>query len=513
MNSERQALLMNIPGVNRILEDPRIQALAELYPRGLVVESVRTYLEKPRSAILQEEAPPPLDFDTVILDVISWCHTHLKPSLRPAINGTGIILHTGLGRAPFSRAAQKALMETVKKYSTLQIDLETGQRGSRYVHVEELLKRITGAEAAMVVNNNAAATLLILNTLAGGREVIVSRGELIEIGGSFRIPDIMRRSGASLIEVGTTNRTHLKDYREALGPRTAMILRVHQSNYTITGFTKKVPLEELQELAHEHGIPVVDDLGSGAFVDLSKWGLAREPMVQDSVKDGADVICFSGDKLLGGPQCGIIVGKLLFIDRLKKNQLTRALRCDKMTYSVLEATLRMFLDENTLLKQHPVLKMMTEPASEVKKRCISLMRRMRTEIGERIQVKVLPDTSEAGSGSLAAEVLPTFVIALHVLGMSADLLAQKMRLSDPPVLGRIKENRYLLDCRTIDRDEFSKIMDALKKILGVQSEEKAGVTAVEEPADEISFEVREEMNDEPLAEAGESDPDSGKLTL
>ncbi|OVE78586.1 L-seryl-tRNA(Sec) selenium transferase [bacterium I07] len=467
-------LLKKLPGVDRLLEDARIDALMNLYPRVLILDGVRNYLDHMRHTILHVEPPPDIvDYDEIVNGLVAWAHEALKPSLRRAVNGTGIVLHTALGRAPFSEAARSRLADVAASYCTLQIDLATGKRGDRYKHVEDLLIRITGAEAAMVVNNNAAATLLILNTLAGGKEVLVSRGELIEIGGSFRIPDIMKRSGARLVEVGTTNRTHLKDYKNAIADQTALILRVHQSNYRILGFTKQVPIEELVGQCRASNLLFVDDLGSGALVDLSRWGLPREQTVQESVQAGSDVICFSGDKLIGGPQCGIIVGKKKHIDRLKRNQLTRALRSDKMTYAVLEETLRLFLDEDKLTQSHTVLKMLTEPPAAIKKRCQLLARKMRRILGARGKVEVIQDVSEAGSGSLAAEKLPTYALSLWILGASAEDLSAQLRRSSPPILGRIKDNHFLLDGRTLLKEEFQWVEDAVKKIIGWEPEMKA----------------------------------------
>jgi len=466
MMDDQKEWLQKLPGVDRMLEDPSIHHLMDHYPRTMVIDKIREYLEALRQMILAGDIPfQPFEYETILDGFLTHTELSLEPSLKRAINGTGIVLHTGLGRAPFPKSAQDSLFDAVANYCVLQIDPHTGKRGDRYIHVESLLKKITGAEAAMVVNNNAAATLLILNTLAGGKEVIVSRGELVEIGGSFRVPDVMKRSGAKLVEIGTTNRTHLRDYRDAITPETGLILRVHQSNYRIVGFSKIVPLEGLVSLAHEARLPIVDDLGSGALVDLSRWGLPKEPTVQESIRAGSDVVCFSGDKLLGGPQCGVIVGKKEYIDRIKKNQLTRALRSCKMTFAVLEATLRLYLDEETLCQHHPVLKMLTDPVKEIKKRCYSLKRRLKDSIGDHGEMAVVEDRSEVGSGSLAAETLPTWSLVIQIQGLSAEELAKRLRLSNPPVFGRVKDDGYRLDCRTIPRDEFGFIVDAMKRLL------------------------------------------------
>ncbi|MBN2417200.1 L-seryl-tRNA(Sec) selenium transferase [bacterium] len=466
MEEKQKQLLKQLPAVDRLLENRAIQDLLQLYPRILVTEVIQDTIDRMRKAILSGNGEPPPAEETVVERILHRCAGELHLSLRRAINGVGIVLHTGLGRAAFAEQAIQALMETTAHFCTLQADIGTGKRGDRYAHVEGLLKRLSGAEAAMVVNNNAAATMLILNTLAEGKEVIVSRGELVEIGGSFRIPDVMRRSGARLVEVGASNRTHLRDYTAAVGADTAMLLKVHQSNFKIIGFTSDVAIGEIAELAHEHGLYAVDDLGSGALVDLAKWGLPQEPVVSRSIAAGADVVCFSGDKLLGGPQCGIIVGKKEPIERMKKNQLTRALRCGKMTYTVLEATLRLFLEEEKLLEHHPTIRMLTETPGEIKKRAQSLKRNLASLGNEKLNLQVLEDLSEVGSGSLAGLQLPTWVVSLEIRGQSAETLAADLRLQQPPVFTRIKDGHCLIDCRTVRRDEFVMIREAVRGVLG-----------------------------------------------
>jgi len=465
MSPEPKLLLQRLPKVDKLLENPRISALLQLHPRLLVLDEVRAYLDELRAAIVDARLTDVPEQEALVDGLVERIDVALAPGLRRGVNGVGIVLHTALGRAPFAESAQRALQEAAKHYCTLQIDLETGKRGDRYRNVERLLRRITGAEAAIVVNNNAAATLLILNTLALGREVIVSRGELVEIGGSFRLPDVMKRSGATLVEVGTTNRTHLKDYKNAITPETGLILKVHQSNYRIVGFTSQVPIAELAQLGHQHNIPAVDDLGSGALVDLSRWGLPKEPMVQESIAAGADVVCFSGDKLLGGPQCGIILGKREIVERIKANQLTRALRCDKMTFAVLEATLRLFLDEKKLLADHPVLRLLTMPEEEIRDRCDRLRQKLSQLFGADGSVSVVGDASEVGSGSLAAVMLPTWVVAITIKEKGPEQVARALRLAHTPVFGRIKEQQFLLDCRTIRDDEIDLIVAGFKETL------------------------------------------------
>ena len=470
MPNDRRELLKKLPKVDKLYRDPGMKHLAARYPKKMVMEEIRNCLKNYRDRILkQKNAPDDIAYDDIVNELVVRASARLQNSLKRAVNGIGVILHTALGRAPFAEDAQRALMDAVAHYCTIQIDQETGKRGDRYRHVENLLTQITGAEAALVVNNNAAATMLVLNTLAEGKEVIVSRGELVEIGGAFRIPDVMERSGAVLREVGTTNRTHLKDYKNAIDEETTgLILKVHQSNYAIIGFTKMVGCDELAKLAHENGLLLFDDLGSGALVDFSRWGLPSEPTVQESIKAGSDVICFSGDKLVGGPQCGIIVGKEEPITRMKNNQLSRAFRCDKMTFSVLEATLRLFLDEKKLVKSHPTIRMLLETPYEIKKRCMGLKRRIKVALGDKVQLRVMEDLSEVGSGSMSSKDLPTWVLSIKSKKMSPEDIAYHLRINNPPVYGRISEDRFLLDCRTIRNDETRFILQGLERAFGVK---------------------------------------------
>ena len=443
----------------------------------MAVRIIRQYLEELRAGLRKPQASSfkPQAFSEA--ELVRRLNYQVRPTLTRAINGLGVILHTGLGRAPLARAAQEALADASEHFSSLEIDLETGRRGSRYRHIEPLLCELTGAEAAMVVNNNCAATLLILSGLAKGREAIVSRGQLIEIGGAFRIPDVMAQSGCKMVEVGTTNRTHLRDYKSAVTPETALLLRVHTSNYKITGFTKEVSLDELVALARESKVLVVDDLGSGALVDLSKYGLPKEPLVQDSVKAGADVICFSGDKLIAASQAGIIVGKKKHIDLLKKHPLTRALRCGKLTYAVLERTLELFLDEERVVKEHALFQLLLKTPVQMQREAKNLVRRVQGDTAKTGTVPraersgglspvfahftVKPALSEIGGGSLATESLESRVVAIRPQTMHVDELARRMRLNRPPVFGRVEKGEYVLDFRTIRRDEIPIIAAAL----------------------------------------------------
>lgn len=463
--NNKEGLFQRIPKVDRLLEESRIAGLADRYPRPLVVDEVRAHLEGLRQALERETLADVPDHERIVEAIVRRVRENLRPGVERCVNGAGIVLHTALGRAPLSAAARTALLEAAEHYCTLQINRETGKRGDRYASVERLLKKLTGAEAAIVVNNNAAATLLILNTLAEGKEVVISRGELIEIGGSFRIPDVLRRSGARLVEVGTTNRTHLKDYKGAVTPDTGALMKVHQSNYRIIGFTKEVTIAELAALGRELRVPVVDDIGSGALVDLSRWGLPKEPMPQESVAAGADLVCFSGDKLLGGPQCGIIIGRKSWIEKIKANQLTRALRCDKLTFAVLEATLQLFLDPEKLQREHAVLRHLTATPEEIRRRAERLREALLPVVGKRGRVQIARDTSEVGSGSMAETPLPTWVVTITIAGLSAEELARALRHTPVTVVGRIKEEAVLLDCRTINDDELPLVADAFKTIV------------------------------------------------
>lgn len=463
----KSTLLDNLISTTKLLNYPKIKQLSKEFPKYFVKETAKSELQNVRDTIL---SAPPESLDTIDITPESIeskidvrVRAEFRPSVRPAINAAGIILHTALGRAPYAEDAQKALMNAVRNYCTLAVDVPTGKRGDRYTHVEGLLKYLTGTEAACVVNNNAAAVLLVLNTLAEGREVVISRGQLIEIGGAFRIPDVMRRSGAIMVEVGTTNRTHLFDYEETINENTAMIQAVHHSNYRIIGFTGEVPLSELKQLSVKHNIPLVEDIGSGCLIDFTKYGLPPEPMVQDSIKAGADVVTFSGDKILGGPQCGIIVGKKKYIDTIKKNPLCRALRNDKLTYSVLEATLKLFLDQKTLFEKHPVLHMLTLPVRTIGNRARSFVKKVKPLIDETCDIRVINGESQMGSGSLPAQFIPTKLVALKSKSMTADELGHKLRMSEPPVFSRITEEQVLLDFRTIHPQEVQALADVVVK--------------------------------------------------
>lgn len=456
MNNKTK-LLRQIPSVDQLLKTEVMKEILAQSPRELALFFLREEIENLRRGIeegkIGEISPE---------EIFARLKKNLFPSLRRAIQGLGVILHTGLGRAPIPKVAQSALMTITENFCNLEID-EKGRRGSRYRHIERLLQLLTGAESGMMVNNNAGATLLVLNTLAKGKEVIVSRGELIEIGGAFRLPDVMAESGAKLVEVGTTNRTHLQDYQRAINPNTALILKVHKSNYEIIGFTKEVALKELIQLGKEFNLPVIHDLGSGALIDLSRYGLPKEPVVKDSIKEGAALCLFSGDKLLSGPQAGVIVGKKVLIDQIKKNPLTRALRCDKMTFAVMEATLRLFLDEEKLKKEHPVLNLLTREIKEIEREVKEVNRALKNL--PHLETEIIDTISVVGGGSLPLAKLPSKGLAIRSKRFSAEKLANLLREEPIPIFGRVADERYILDFRTIRRDEVKIVKETLIRIL------------------------------------------------
>lgn len=463
----KNLLYRSIPKVDVLLESQTIQEMIERYSRDSVMEAIRAEMDNLRAFIggCDEEDKAQEQIALLVShigDAVEKMHT---PNMKKVINGTGTILHTNLGRAPISREHMKKAFDIVTGYSNLEYNLEEGRRGERYSHFEKLLCKITGAEAAMAVNNNASSVLLILSSLAKGGEVIVSRGELIEIGGKFRIPDVMTQSGATLVEVGTTNKTHVSDYEENITEETKALLKVHTSNYKIVGFTESVGIDELMPIAKEHGIPVIEDLGSGVLIDLSKYGLTYEPTVQESVAKGADVVCFSGDKLFGGPQAGIIVGKKKYIDMMKKNQLTRALRIDKFTAATLELVLQEYLSEEQAVQHIPVLRMITEPLDEVARRARSLARTIRsTDIPAKVDV--VSCESQIGGGSLPMERIPSMAVAIRPKHESVAALEDQMRHLTVPMIPRTVNDTIMLDVRTVETEDFKLIAAELQELLG-----------------------------------------------
>lgn len=463
----KNLLYRSIPKVDVLLENQAIQEMIERYSRDSVMEAIRAEMDNLRAFIggCDEEDKAQEQIALLVSrigDAVEKMHT---PNMKKVINGTGTILHTNLGRAPISREHMRKAFDIVTGYSNLEYNLEEGRRGERYSHFEKLLCKITGAEAAMAVNNNASSVLLILSSLAKGGEVIVSRGELIEIGGKFRIPDVMTQSGATLVEVGTTNKTHVSDYEENITEETKALLKVHTSNYKIVGFTESVGIDELMPIAKEHGIPVIEDLGSGVLIDLSKYGLTYEPTVQESVAKGADVVCFSGDKLFGGPQAGIIVGKKKYIDMMKKNQLTRALRIDKFTAAALELVLQEYLSEEQAVQHIPVLRMITEPLDEVARRARSLARTIRsTDVPAKVDV--VSCESQIGGGSLPMERIPSMAVAIRPKHESVAALEDQMRHLTVPMIPRTVNDTIMLDVRTIETEDFKLIAAELQELLG-----------------------------------------------
>ena len=461
----KNMLYRSIPKVDVLLEQETIQQMIDFYGRESVMKAIRTELERLRTYIAEcedeEEAKAQIEMlESHIEMSVAAMHT---PNMRPVLNGTGTILHTNLGRAPIGRKHMERIYALATGYSNLEYNLEEGKRGERYSHFEKLLCKITGAEAAMAVNNNAAAVMLVLNSLAKGGEVIVSRGELVEIGGKFRIPDVMEQSGASLVEIGTTNKTHYEDYRQAITEETKALLKVHTSNYRIIGFTESVGIDELIPLAKEYDLPVIEDLGSGVLVDLSKYGLSYEPTVQDSIAKGADVVCFSGDKLLGGPQAGIIIGKKKYIDMMKKNQLTRALRIDKFTAAALELVLMEYLSEEHAIRNIPVLRMITKPFEEIKKDAGSLARMLkRAHLSA--QIEVVPCESQIGGGSLPLERIPSMAVAIWPEKIHVSELEERLRHLPVPMVVRIVNNTVLMDVRTLSREYYRLFADQLKEL-------------------------------------------------
>jgi L-seryl-tRNA(Ser) seleniumtransferase len=466
------ALLRAVPAVGRLLASPEARELLSEQPRQAVVNALRAATDAARSQIASGAAVEMRDLapGVFVAHARRLLEDAGRPSLRPVINATGVVIHTGLGRSVMSERAALAVYAVARQYNNLEVDLQTGKRGSRHAHVERILCEITGAPAAAVFNNNAAATLLMLNALADGREVIVSRGQLVEIGGSFRLPDVMARSGCRLVEVGTTNRTHLRDYEAAINENTAAILRAHHSNYRIIGFTTEPGAEELAQLCRERGIAFLDDIGSGALLDFSQFGLRQEPLVHDSVAAGANIVCFSGDKLLGGPQCGIILGDKEHVGAIKKNPLARAFRVGKMTIAALEATLRSHADPETAIREIPTLQIIAAPLSDIRSRARKLRALVRQFAPPWVSVE-MHEEAEAGrigGGSLPEETLPTVLLALtptREAPVSLDELTSRLRTGRPAVMARIHEGALQFDLRTVFPDQVKPLSEAIRGAL------------------------------------------------
>lgn len=450
-------LLKKIPKVDELLRSSLLSDAVKAYGEGAVTQAIRAELDILRQTILSGRTDALPERFVLCQQIGKRAQRAALPSFRRILNGTGILLHTNLGRACLSEKAARAVYEASKAYSNLEYDLETGRRGSRYSHVENTLCRLTGAESALVVNNNAAAVLLVLSALTQGGEVPVSRGELVEIGGSFRIPEIMESCGAQLKEVGATNKTHLRDYEGAICENTKALMKVHTSNYRIIGFSETPSLTDLVELGHKHDLPVLEDLGSGCLLDLNRFGIHDEPSVQDSIRAGVDVVSFSGDKLLGGPQAGIILGRKKYLDILKKHPLNRAMRVDKMTLAALEATLHSY--EAGTEEEIPVISMLAA-APDALYRKAELLAAMVNDAG--IEAEILPTEGRVGGGSVPNHSLPSYAVTFC---RNANLLEENLRLGTPPIIGRIHEGNYLLDVRTLFEEDFPTIVEALKEAI------------------------------------------------
>ncbi len=459
-------LFRQLPSVNDVLATEGVKALVREHSHELIVTAVRMELANLREQIRQGISVDGQSATEVVASrVSSRLGQETRPKLRTVINATGIILHTNLGRSPVAEAAAKAAFEAARGYLNLELDLDSGKRSSRQIAIREWVCRLTGAESATAVNNNAAATVIVLRTVARGKEVVISRGQLIEIGGSFRIPDIMGVSGAILREVGTTNITRLSDYERAIGPNSGALLQVHSSNYRISGFTKSVALAELVELGKKHALPVIDDIGSGALVDFSRFGFQGEPVARASITAGADLVLFSGDKLLGGPQAGIIAGRKEWIQKVEKDPLMRAFRLDKMTLAALEATLRLYLHEERALHEVPVLHLLGTPLDELRQRAEQLAEQLRCLPGLRV-VTTAEDVAYVGGGSLPDQSMKSWVVEVEADSLSDAELARRLRLGTPAVMARLRGGKLILDVRTIFPYQLNQLIEAVRSALG-----------------------------------------------
>lgn len=460
MNRE---LLRKLPKIDELLKTELVQKMMEDNPRVTVLDSLREAIEQCREGILSGTLENFSEED-ILSSAKRILHEKDKMHLKRVINATGTVIHTNLGRSILGKKAIENVINVATNYNNLEYHIESGKRGSRYTHVEEIIKKLTGAEAAMVVNNNAAAIMLVLDTLAKNKEAVVSRGELVEIGGSFRIPEVMRFSGAELVEVGTTNRTHLYDYERSITENTGVFLKVHTSNFKICGFTESVPLEDLVKLGRENEIPVVEDIGSGVLLDYAKYGFTHEPTVQESIEAGVDVVTFSGDKMLGGPQAGIIVGKKKYVDQMKANQLTRALRVDKMTLAALEGTLRYYVDEKEAIENIPTLSMILMDKDTIKQKCNSLKRKLKNNIKD-FNFQVTEGKSTVGGGSMPTELIDTCVIKVTSEKITPAEMERQLRFGEIPLIARVYDDSLVLDGRTLFKEDFDDIVSCFKKIV------------------------------------------------
>lgn len=462
---EKKDLFKKIPQVEEILKNSRIEELD--YSRTLKTKATRDVLDDIRNKIIQckedevEKLSTEINDENIIIKVEERLYREFSPSLLKVINGTGTILHTNLGRSLLDDSIKEDIWNIISSYSNLEYDIAEGRRGSRYSHVTKMIKLLFGVEDALIVNNNAAAVFLVLNTFAKDKEAIVSRGELVEVGGAFRIPSVMAMSGANLVEVGSTNKTRVEDYEEAITEETAVLMKVHTSNYKLIGFTDAVSNKELKELGDKYDIPVMEDLGSGVYFNMEEYGLPHEPTISESIKSGIDLITFSGDKLLGGPQAGIIVGKKEYIDKMKKNQILRALRVDKFTLAALECTIRMYFDEEKAKKHIPTIRMITLTPEELFERAKVLKEKIDSK-DSRINVYIEDGKSTVGGGSMPGEEFDSKVIVLKGEGLTADKIEEALRLSSSHIIGRIKDDSYMLDLRTLNDKDFDRIAEEIE---------------------------------------------------
>lgn len=456
---DTQHIYRSLPNVDALLADPRIAAESAITPRSVMLAAIRSTLDQARAQVANHERTESFTIDELAERAILQARLSTAPSLHRVINATGIIVHTNLGRSILAQRALDAVVEVAAGYSTLEYTVSEGQRGSRHDHIESLICELTGAEAAMAVNNNAAAVMMAIACFSRNKEAIVSRGQLVEIGGSFRVPAIMAESGARMVEVGTTNKTHLADYEQAITPDTGLLLKVHSSNYCVVGFTSEVSLEDLVALGAQRGIPVIEDQGSGVLIDLSAYGLGHEPTVQQSVAAGATLVTFSGDKLLGGPQAGLICGKATAVARLKKHPMARALRLDKMTLAALEATLMLYREPERAVREIPTLRALTKPLEECRADATHLAKRIGEVIGDAGTVEVIDSIARAGGGALPLAEIPSAVVAVSLSTLTATEVERSLRLSDGvPIIVRIGDDKILLDPRTFVRDDADQVV-------------------------------------------------------
>jgi L-seryl-tRNA(Ser) seleniumtransferase len=466
MSDIDQTLFKELPSVDRLLKRPGLEETSKNYPRSLILKAINQTLDQLRTSINRGKITRVSELNPQWIEekVIKKLMRISQPSLRPVINAAGVVVNTNLGRSILAERVLQKFRPLAGGYSNLEYDLRQGKRGSRYMHVEDILVELTAAEAAMVVNNNAAAVHTSLERLARGREVVVSRGQLVEIGGSFRIPAVMKKSGAKMVEVGTTNKTHLWDYEEVIGPETALLLKVHTSNYQVVGFTEEVPLSQLVMLGRRHGIPVMEDLGSGCFLDFSKYGVSKEPPVTEALAQGVDLVTFSGDKLLGGPQAGIILGRKDIVEAIKRNPLNRALRIDKLTLIALEETLRMYRDERAAAREIPTLRMIFQPYPSLVSKAKRLIRLI-GKIGDtNFTLELVDGNSRPGGGALPLSELPSRLLRIAPGKLSSRFIETWLRSYEPPIIGRLEKEHVLLDLRTIQDNELKTVAQALKEL-------------------------------------------------